>query len=254
MLHAAHARPEWATGRSRGLVAVVSFRSVLIAVGKGYLLTIIADVIGEVSFSKRFGYLEAGEDDGTLGRIDTALQSLSWVGQVPWLFWLDHYLAPFIGHHLGLVLRHGTIRNYAAREVQARKGRPSEHDDILGQLFEVQKERPDQMPDNAVISIATANVFAGSDTTAITLRAIIHNLLTHPKCLAKLLHEIEEKKADGSINFPIKFTQAAAMPYLQACISESLRLHPAVGMALPRVVPEGGLRVGNHFIRQGVGR
>lgn len=209
-------------------------------------------MIGEVSFSKRFGYLEAGRDDGTLGRIETALQSLAWVGQMPWVFWLDHYLAPFIGHHLGLVLRHGTIRNYAAKEVEARKTRPSGHDDILGQLFEVQKQKPDQVSESAVISIATANVFAGSDTTAITLRAIAYNLITHPECLEKLLQEIKQQELDGRLTFPIKFSAAVKMPYLQAVISESLRIHPAVGMALPRVVPPQGLKVGQQFIPPGV--
>lgn len=211
-----------------------------------------ADVIGEVSFSKRFGYLEAGQDDGTLRRIEIALQSLAWVGQLPWVFWLDHYLAPYIGHQLGLVLRHGTIRNFAAREVEARKLRGgTEHSDILGQLFEVQKEKPDQLPDHAIISVATANVFAGSDTTAITLRAIVYNLVTHPECLAKLEKEIEERKADGRLEFPIRYAQASDMPYLQAVISESLRLHPAVGMALPRVVPAGGMTIGKDFIPAG---
>lgn len=213
---------------------------------------IVADIIGEVSFSRRFGFLEAGKDDGTLSKIETALGSLAWVGQMPWVFWLDHYLAPFIGHHLGLVLRHGTIRKYASREVQARRDRPSQHDDILGKLFEVQKQKPDELDDSAITSIATANVFAGSDTTAISLRAIVHCLLKNPGCLDRLSKETEERKADGRLSFPAKFIQVSDWPYLQAIISEALRLHPAVGMNLPRVVPQGGAKIGGHYIPAGV--
>jgi cytochrome P450 len=42
------------------------------------------------------------------------------------------------------------------------------------------------------------------------------------------------------------------MRYLQACIKESLRLHPAVGFSLPRVVPEGGYKIGKTFVPAGV--
>lgn len=196
--------------------------------------------------------MEAGKDDGTLARIDMALESLGWVGQVPWVYWLDDFLAPYIGHKLGTVLRHGKIRAYAAEQVEARRSRATEHRDILGRLFEVQAENPEKLETNAIVSLATANVFAGSDTTAITLRAIIYFLLTNPDCLEKLLHETAEQEKDGRLTWPIKFNQANEMPYLQACIQESLRLHPAVGLSLPRVVPEGGYKIGSRFFPAGV--
>ena len=122
----------------------------------------------------------------------------------------------------------------------------SEHDDILSHLFKVSAEG--KIDDDAVKSIATANVFAGSDTTAISLRAIVHNLVSHPQSLIRLRAEMQERKADGRLSFPARWAQVADWPFLQACISESLRLHPAVGMALPRVVPEGGRTVCGTFL------
>ena len=38
------------------------------------------------------------------------------------------------------------------------------------------------------------------------------------------------------------------MPYLQACMYEALRCHPAVGMSLPRVTPSGGIEIDNRII------
>jgi cytochrome P450 len=219
----------------------------------GVWLQLLAfDVIGEISFSRRFGFLEAGCDDGTLNRIERALRSLCWVGQVPWVYWLEHYLSPIFGHHLDVKLRHGRIRTTAAKEVSARKTRPTEHQDILGHLFQVQQAKPDQVDENTVTSIATANIFAGSDTTAISLRAVFYFLLRNPHCLHKLMDEIETGHADGRLSFPVRFSQASDMPYLQACINEALRLHPAVGMSLPRVVPPGGMKIGSNFIPEGV--
>lgn len=220
------------------------------AIDLGVWLQLLAfDVIGEVSFSKGFGFLETG-DDGTLSKIERALRSLAWVGQVPWVYWLEHHLAPIFGHHLDVKLRHGSIRSYAAREVEARRGRQSEHDDILSHLFKVSAEG--KIDDHAVISIATANIFAGSDTTAISLRAIVYNLIRNPDCLRRLRDELQERKINGRLQFPAKFSQVSDWPYLQACISEALRLHPAVGMALPRVVPEGGRTLAGIFLPEGV--
>ncbi|KAL4863672.1 hypothetical protein BDV12DRAFT_206324 [Aspergillus spectabilis] len=221
----------------------------------GYWLQLLAfDVIGEVAFSRRFGFVDAGKDDGTLGRIELALKSLASVGQMPWVFWVDYYLAPIIGPKLNLALRHGTIRAYASNAVEARRARFSSAacaEDILGQLFKVQEAKPQSLDDDAIASIATATVFAGSDTTAISLRAIIYFLIKNPRCLAHLRKEMEERKRSGLLRFPATFSQVSDWPYLQAVISESLRLHPAVGLNLPRVVPEGGTTISGHFIPAG---
>jgi cytochrome P450 len=41
------------------------------------------------------------------------------------------------------------------------------------------------------------------------------------------------------------------MPYLQACIHEALRFHPAVGMNLPRVVPTEGIDINGTYLPPG---
>jgi cytochrome P450 len=48
------------------------------------------------------------------------------------------------------------------------------------------------------------------------------------------------------------FVAGFAMPYLQACIYEALRMHPAVGMSLPRVVPADGFEIEGVFLPGGV--
>ncbi|KAJ4193595.1 hypothetical protein NW755_003589 [Fusarium falciforme] len=49
----------------------------------------------------------------------------------------------------------------------------------------------------------------------------------------------------------IPFKDTQSMPYLQACIKESLRLHPATGLPLARVVPEGGATITGTFFPAG---
>lgn len=42
------------------------------------------------------------------------------------------------------------------------------------------------------------------------------------------------------------------MPYLEAIIKETLRMHPTVGYSLPRKVRAGGLVIGNDYFAAGV--
>jgi len=184
--------------------------------------------------------MDAAGDDGSFGQIEGALKSAAWIGQIPGLYWLHDALMPYIGNHLGITARHGSLRQFAIREITARKDRGSDQPDILSKLLTTQKEKPLEMDANAVASMATSNIFAGSDTTAISTRAIIYYLLKNPASKRKLTDEIDALRTANQLSDPVKLAEADNMPYLQAVIHEALRLHPAVGMSLPRVVPVGG--------------
>ena len=210
------------------------------------------DVIGEVTFSKRFGFMDMGSDNGFFVQIENVLHSGAWLGQIPALYWIHDFLSPVIGNHLGVTARHGRIRAFASQEIEDRKTTGSDHQDILAKLLEVQRQRPDEMNDANLLSMATSNIFAGSDTTAISLRSVIYHLLKNPECKRKLVQEIDAQMKQAKLTEHIALEQIMQMPYLQACLYESLRLHPAVGMSLPRVTPPGGIEIDGRFIPEGV--
>ena len=210
------------------------------------------DIIGEVTFSKRFGFMDMGSDSGFFVQIENVHRSGAWVGQVPALYWIHDFLSPVIGNHLGVTARHGRIRDFASQEIESREGLGSDHQDILAKLLEVQKQRPDEMNDASVLSMATTNISAGSDTTAISTRSVIYHLLKNPECKRKLVEEIDTQMKEAKLTEIITLEQTKRMPYLQACLYEGLRLHPAVGMSLPRVTPPGGIEIDGHFIPEGV--
>lgn len=171
---------------------------------------------------------------------------------MPWIYWVNDYLTPILGNRLGIAARHGSIRKFAAKQVDSRREKDDgHHKDLLSRLYEVHKEKPIEMDDNAVLSMATSNVFAGSDTTAISLRSIIYYLLKNPECKKKLIAEIDSWRKQGQLSDPVALEEANEMPYLQACMYEALRLHPAVGMSLPRVVPPEGIEIGDKFLPAG---
>jgi len=172
-------------------------------------------------------------------------------GQVPWLYWLHDALVPYIGTHLGIAARHGSLRNTAASEISARQTRGSDRKDILSNLLATHTSNPDAFDAQALTSMATSNIFAGSDTTEISTRAIIYHLLKTPSCKTKLVAELETARNEGRLSFPVSLAQADSLPYLQAVMYEALRLHPAVGMSLPRVSPSTGATIAGRFIPAG---
>lgn len=106
---------------------------------------------------------------------------------------------------------------------------------------------------NHAMSIGTlTNLrFAGSDTTAASLRAVFYYLCQNPTAHRKLLKEIDESDSKGELSDPVTFAEAQSLKYLQAVIREALRMHPAVGLLLERVVPKGGAEVSDIWLPEG---
>lgn len=179
------------------------------------------DVIGEITFSKRFGFLDAESDDGAFATFLAATKSASWVGQIPVIYWLNDYLTPIIGNRLALAHRHNSVRQFAAKEVDARLERGSDRQDILSKLEAVHKEKPAEFNRESLTSMATSNIFAGSDTTAISMRAIFYYLLKNPRCKARLVEELDNCKRSGRLSDPVKLQEVEQMPYLQAVLHEA---------------------------------
>ncbi|KIW94195.1 uncharacterized protein Z519_05511 [Cladophialophora bantiana CBS 173.52] len=210
--------------------------------------------ITEISFAKSFNYLDKGDADGILALSKVVFASANWVGVVPWVYRIHHLTSDWTGNWLGVTMRSIKFRALAQKKVQEHQLLRDENEDhrsILGNLQDLRRKKPDEFSEYAMTSALTSNIFAGSDTTAIALRAMIYNLLSHPSCLERFLHELKERQMMGEISDPIRFHEAEAWPFLQAIMYESLRLHPPFAAPLPRVVPQGGLVVKDVFLPAG---
>jgi hypothetical protein len=116
----------------------------------------------------------------------------------------------------------------------------------------VKAERAGKVERRHMVDAIGANIGAGSDTTGITLSAALYYVYRTPHVLAALREEIDNGAQHGQISDPVTFAEAGKMPYLQATIQEVLRMHPAIGYILPRVVPEGGAEIAGKWFPAGV--
>lgn len=94
---------------------------------------------------------------------------------------------------------------------------------------------------------------AGSDTTAIAMTNFLYIIMKHPHIMAKLRSEIDEALKDEDPNIDVvPYAKVRNIPYLRACIDESLRLWPPTGVGLPRETPKGGTTILGQHIPGGV--
>jgi cytochrome P450 len=127
--------------------------------------------------------------------------------------------------------------------------------DLLSKFLKAKADRPEFMTDEKVLTMAVSMAFAGSDTTSISLSAIFYYLLKNPRCYRKLQMELDQAVKQGVIeDRPSKivtWSESQSLPYLDACIKEAFRLHPAPGLPLERVTPAAGIEIDGHFIPGG---
>ncbi len=208
------------------------------------------DVIGEITFGRSFGLIGEGEDKSGLlhaahvGSIGYG----SMAGLVPeihpWYVWLQK---AFPIYSYMEVMQRVIMQQIGART----KGESSsDRKDFLEKCIELNNAgKLDQFTMNNVIG---ANLGAGSDTTGISMTAIIYYLMKNPHCLQRLREEIDTAVMEGNLSNPATFQEGQKLPYLQATIKEALRLHAAVGQILSRVVPVGGAQLAGRHFPQGV--
>ncbi|KAL4996290.1 cytochrome P450 [Aspergillus recurvatus] len=179
------------------------------------------DVIGELTFSRRLGFLESGEDvNNVMANIWETFKKTSLVTQMPWIdkFWLNN---PIQRYRPGGGASPGAAFAMArAQERRQLQKTTDENDwdfntrDFLSRFMEIEA-KDKTVPPCALAAWASSNITAGSDTICIFLRS----------------NELASWKQTGEL------------PYLDAMIEEGSRIHPPFGLPYERVLPKEGATI-----------
>jgi cytochrome P450 len=228
------------------------------------------DVVTTIAFSNRLGFMESqGDVQGVIQALSTRLKYNTVIGQAPYL---HRYLAgsrifgyltsgnSVVGWAISLFRDAKSLdpRRYLIEFItqQTRRRESKDPDtmqfkDLLGRFKRFGGDGEKVMDDKELVSHAAANILAGSDTTASTLRALFYHLCRTPAAHKKLLGEIDKAQGAGLLSDPVTFEEAQRLRYFQAVVKEALRMHPAIGLLLERVVPRGGADVGGVWLPGG---
>ncbi|KAJ2335600.1 hypothetical protein GGI00_001278 [Coemansia sp. RSA 2681] len=207
------------------------------------------DIVGALAFGQRFNAL----------RDDTA-KIIDWVNNANMLAVarMVSNNSPFIP--IDLLTRH-LIKSkdefvafgHAAaerRRQQLRMGEIEKPKDLLQILIDAQDpESKARMTASQVTSENLVIIIAGTDTTSLAMSWLLHYLMLYPEVYRKATAEV---RSAFPRHHTITYVEGKArLPYIDACLYESMRIRAGTGFPLPRVVPEGGVTIQGHFLPAG---
>ena len=127
--------------------------------------------------------------------------------------------------------------------VDERQGSTSSHDDILSMLCTATYEDGQSITRDHLYSELLTFLFAGHETTALTLTWAIYHLHRVPETLAKLRKELDSLNEESP-------ALLASNPYLKAVVQETLRIHPIVTETLRKL--NSPLPLGDYLLSAGI--
>ncbi|KAK8069050.1 cytochrome P450 [Apiospora phragmitis] len=236
------------------------------------------DVIGEITYSKRHGFIEKNEDiDGIVNYLSKLFLYVAptrlieyKIGQIPFLDRLLLKNPIYLKlSQWGIIDSTFPVAKFARTRMAERLGPgylnetkgpllpvadakvDTKSPDLLSKFLAAREARPDFMSDTLVQTMAVSMAFAGSETTAISLGSAFYYLLRHPAALDALRRELDDCARRGEFSDYetglVTWGESQKLPYLDACIKEAFRLHPAAGLPLERI----GAEIAGHFVKGG---
>ncbi|KZO92130.1 cytochrome P450 [Calocera viscosa TUFC12733] len=187
------------------------------------------DIMGDLAFDGAFELVENGDVGGYWQTLNEAIRIGAIFINLPWMA----AKMPF----LPLASKKAKLENFAERQVRGRLEKVAHSKDLSYWLV-----RGDS-PSEAVLVI-----IAGSDSTTLVSFFLFFFLAQHPAAVARLRQEFQDTHNKYG---ELTIENLSDLPYLNACINESLRLYPPVPNGHPRRAPEGGATVAEQFIPEG---
>ncbi|KAI4335917.1 hypothetical protein L6164_014513 [Bauhinia variegata] len=121
------------------------------------------------------------------------------------------------------------------------------HNDMLSTLLSL-KDVPDEegtkLTDTEIKALLLNMFTAGTDTSSSTTEWAIAELLRHPKMLTRVQEELDSVVGRDRVVTELDLPH---LPYLQAVIKETFRLHPSTPLSLPRIAAESREIFGYHI-------
>lgn len=174
------------------------------------------DIIGEVVFSQRFGFLEAGKDLG--GSIANSRLLVPYVTMAGF-FRTFHRLTvgnPLITDWNLMPTQH--ILDTTLRALEARKKNEDVREDILSLWLKQHERYPEKLSEKELHGCVNMTVGAASDTVSASLQSFFYHLIRHPQYLKVAKKEITDADLTDDV---VSYAEASKLPFLQACV----RLH-----------------------------
>ncbi|CAA0816194.1 cytochrome P450- family 76- subfamily G-polypeptide 1 [Striga hermonthica] len=219
-----------------------------------FVFVALFNMIGNLVLSRDLAGLES---DMASDFFEAMLEAIEWSGQpnvvdaFPWLWWADPQgLRRNVKRGLKKTLR--IVGDFVAERLRERQSTGVEgiKRDFLEVLLEHQRNEDGEMgtiSDHDINIIVLELFIAGTETTSSTIEWAMVELLKHPQAMTKVRDELRAVVGNKGDKFEEQHVDS--LPYLQAVVKETLRLHPVVPLLVPRRAAQETIFMGHRIPR-----
>lgn len=203
------------------------------------------DIFGDIGFGESFNCLQHSRYHPWIALLFNSVKAAGFVISARFYPLIDFLLVKCIPKSL-IKMREDHYQQIVDK-VQRRLNWEVERPDLMSHVIKHNDDKGMTIDEIQVTFMVLTT--AGSETTATALSGTLNYLTAHPDKLALLRKEVRESFSKED---EITLDALRNLPYLNAVISEGLRLCPPIPTMLPRLVPEGGDTVCGMWMPGGV--
>ncbi|KAJ6774947.1 CYTOCHROME P450 FAMILY 78 PROTEIN [Salix purpurea] len=181
------------------------------------------NIMGSV-FGKRYSMEHDSQDLEELrGIVREGFELLGAFNWCDYLPWLNYFYDPLRINErcLKLVPRvRKLVKGIIEEHRNSESGKGGDSCDFVDVLLSL--EGQEKLEDDDMVAVLWEMIFRGTDTTALLTEWVMAEVVLHPEVQEKLHSELDMAAKDGSL----ADADVAKLPYLQAVVKETLRVHP----------------------------
>ncbi|KAL4902337.1 hypothetical protein BDW74DRAFT_169552 [Aspergillus multicolor] len=202
------------------------------------------DIIGDLALSESFHQLDKGASDTWIVLLNTYIKGLL-VSFCVNYYWPLNRVLPTLAPKTYQRLQ-SQFMNPIHEKIHRRLSRPdAEHlDDIIGSCMPEANGGKMIMDPEYLTGTMFVLLAAGSETAATALAAVINLLVNDSRAMGKLCAEIRAIPTSQELTL----AAVSQMPYLDAVITEGLRLCHPITWSISRLTPPAGCVIGDWFV------
>lgn len=218
------------------------------------------DFISDLGYGNSFDMLTKEENRWIPPVLQSANRFIYYVGYLPFVALIRPFMGTSIQDYLGgqsaadslkfTILANSRLAERIAMEEEIKRAgeKPSRKDTFHYLLNSKDPMTGKGLTIEEMQADSALIIAAGADAVGLTLSATIFYLIHNPAILSKLTTEIRSAFASPT---EIQNPKLGSLPYLTACIDETLRLCPPKPSTAPREVLSGGTQIDGHQIPAG---
>ncbi|KAH8892735.1 cytochrome P450 [Thozetella sp. PMI_491] len=201
------------------------------------------DIIGDLTFGESFGSLDSGGHHPWASLI---FDTTRFVILANCLKRINRLLLPllFFITPKGLGRRLRENQQLTDAKIAKRRTLGASRPDFMSAMLS-QDEKGGVLSEEEITSNCTALILGGAETISTALSGTTYYLSTNPHTMAAVVAEV---RGAFSREDDITLTGTGQLRYLNAVITESLRMFPPFAGVSPRQVPAGGATIAGEFI------